>query len=91
MVEFEWDPRKAALNLRKHGVSFDEAATVFGDSLALTFSDPDHSELEERLLTFGLSGENRLLVVSHSPREPRIRILTARRVTRAERKIYEEG
>ena len=90
-MEFEWDPVKARENLRKHGISFDEAATVFGDSLALTFHDPDHAGQEERLLTFGLSRLNRLLVVSHTPRHPRIRIITARRVSRHERKIYEEG
>lgn len=91
MVDFDWDVRKAEANVRKHGISFDEAATVFGDPLALTFADPDHSESEERLLTFGVSRAGRLLVVSHTAREPRIRILSARRVTRAERRIYEEG
>ena len=90
-MNFEWDPRKAAENFRKHAVSFDEAATVFGDPLALTFTDPDHSGSEERLLTFGQSIQNRLLVVSHTPRNPRIRIISARRVTRRERTIYEEG
>lgn len=90
-MNFEWDPRKAAENLRKHGVSFDEAATVFGDALALTFPDPDHADAEERLLTFGKSIQYRLLVVSHTPRHPRIRIISARRATRRERKIYEEG
>ena len=90
-MNYEWDPRKAAENLRKHGVSFDEAATVFGDPLALTFSDPDHSGSEERLITFGLSLQNCLLIVSHTPRHPRIRIISARLLTRRERKIYEEG
>lgn len=90
-MEFEWDPAKAAENLRKHKVSFDEAATVFGDPLALTFADPDHSGREERLLTFGLSRHNRLLTVSHTARHPRIRLISARRMTRRERKIYEEG
>ena len=89
-MRFEWDPAKAAENLRKHGVSFDEAATVFGDMLAHTFPDPDHSVSEERLLTFGLSRRGRLLVVSHTLRRPLVRILSARRVTRRERKIYEE-
>ena len=89
-MEFEWDLAKAKENLRKHGVSFDEAATVFGDSLALTFSDRDHSGPEVRLLTFGLSRQHRLLVVSHTARHPRIRIIGARRVSRRERKIYEE-
>jgi uncharacterized protein len=90
-MEFEWDPVKAAENLKKHGVSFDEAASVFGDPLALTFDDPDHSASEERLITFGESIQRRLLVVSHTPRAPRIRIISARRITRRERKIYEEG
>jgi hypothetical protein len=90
-MEFEWDPAKAAENLKKHGVSFDEAASVFGDPLALTFEDPDHSASEERLITFGESIQRRLLVVSHIPRASRIRIISARRITRRERKIYEEG
>ena len=90
-MEFEWDPAKAAENLRSHKVSFDEAATVFGDPLALTFPDPDHSGSEERLLTFGFSRQNRLLIVSHTARAPRVRIISARRMSRRERKIYEEG
>ena len=90
-MDFEWDPSKAVDNLKKHGVSFDEEATVFGDSIALTFADPDHSVPEERLLTFGLSLQNRLLVVSHTARRPHIRIISARRMSRRERKIYEEG
>jgi uncharacterized DUF497 family protein len=65
-MEFEWDQKKAAVNERKHRVSFHEAATVFGDPLAITFDDPDHSEGEYRLLTFGISRFNRLLVVSHT-------------------------
>ncbi len=90
-MEFEWDPVKAVENLKKHGVSFDEAASVFADPLALTFDDPDHSASEERLITFGESIQRRLLVVSHTPRAPRIRIISVRRITRRERKIYEEG
>ena len=65
-MEFEWDKDKAALNLKKHGTSFHEAATVFGDPLAITFDDPDHSVGEYRLITFGLSRFNQLLVVSHT-------------------------
>ena len=65
-MRFEWDPKKAAANLKKHGVSFQEAATVFGDPLAITFQDPDHSEDEERQVTFGLSLRKRLIVVSHT-------------------------
>ena len=90
-MRFEWDPRKAEGNLRKHNVSFDEAATVFQDDLSLTGDDPDHSLSEERLVTFGISSSGRLLVVSHTERGDRIRIVSARLATRSERKIYEEG
>jgi len=90
-MRFEWDPRKAASNLRKHGVSFEEAATALADDLALTGDDPDHSEVEGRLITFGVSRAGRLLVVSHTERGERIRIISARLATRTEREIYEEG
>jgi hypothetical protein len=90
-MRFEWDPKKAATNLRKHGVSFQEAATVFGDLLAITFQDPDHSENEERQMTFGLSLQNRLIVVSHTERKDRTRIISARLMDRKERVIYEKG
>ena len=90
-MEFEWDQKKAAANERKHCVSFHEAATVFGDPLAITFDDPDHSEGEYRLLTFGISRFNRLLVVSHTERKKRVRIISAREVKPYERKIYEDG
>jgi len=90
-MEFEWDPEKAARNLVKHGVSFPEAATVFGDPLAITYSDPDHSEDEDRFLTFGHSSEGHLLVVSHTDRGELTRIMSARRASRKERKLYEEG
>lgn len=89
LMEFEWDPEKARRNLSKHGVSFHEAATVFGDPLALTYSDPDHSGDEDRFLTFGHSAEGQLLVVSHTDREDRTRIISARRATRKERRLYE--
>jgi uncharacterized protein len=88
-MEFEWDPDKADRNLGKHGVSFHEAATVFDDPLAMTYFDPDHSEEEERFLTFGHSGNGRLLVVSHTDREDRTRIISARQATRKERQAYE--
>lgn len=88
---FEWDPKKATTNLRKHGVSFDEAATVFQDDLSLTGDDPDHSLSEDRQVTFGLSSSGRLLVVSHADRDDRIRIISARLATRSERRLYEEG
>ena len=90
-MEYEWDPEKAEANKRKHGVSFHEAATVFGNPLAITFSDPDHSIDEYRYLTFGLSKFDRLLVVSHSDRGDKVRIINARIMTRQERRIYEEG
>jgi uncharacterized protein len=90
-VRFEWDPKKAAKNLKKHGVTFQEAATVFGDPLAVTFADPDHSEDEERNLTFGLSLQRRLIVVSHTQRGEQTRIISARLMDREERVIYEEG
>ncbi len=90
-MDFEWDPQKAVTNARKHGVTFKEAAAVFGDPLAITFEDPDRSTNEERYITFGLSGRKRLLVVSHSEREGRTRIISARLMSRKEREIYEEG
>ena len=90
-MRFEWDPQKAMKNLRKHGVSFDEAATVFQDDLSLTGVDPDHSLREERFVTFGVSSTGRMLVVSHTERGDHIRIISARPVKRTERKLYEEG
>ena len=89
-MEFEWDPRKAEINLRKHDVSFTEAGTVFGDELAITVPDPDHSEDEERFITIGWSNRRKLLMVSHTDRNDRIRIISARELTRNERKAYEE-
>ncbi|HAM51846.1 MAG TPA: hypothetical protein DCP92_14605 [Nitrospiraceae bacterium] len=90
-MEFEWDPDKAEVNLKKHGISFHEAATVFGDALAITFNDPDHSMREHRFLTFGYSIMNQLLVVVHTERHEKIRIISARRAIRHERKIYEDN
>jgi uncharacterized DUF497 family protein len=89
-IEFEWDPNKAARNLQKHGVSFEEAATVFRDDLSITATDPDHSAEEERYITVGLSGHNRLLMVSHTERGDSVRIISARELTPRERKQYEE-
>ncbi len=89
--EFEWDPAKAAENLRKHGVGFAEAATVFGDWLAINMPDPDHSKGEQRYVLLGLSDRQRLLVVAYAERPPRTRIISARPVTRRERSEYEEG
>ena len=90
-MEFEWDPKKASANKQKHDVAFQEAATVFGDALAVTFTDPDHSQDEYRYVTFGLSRHSRLIVVSHTDRRGRTRIINARLMTRREKKIYEEG
>jgi uncharacterized DUF497 family protein len=90
-MRFEWDPRKVEINVRKHGVSFDEAASVFLDRLALSGPDPEHSVGESRYITFGMSRLGRLLAVSHSYRTEAIRIINARRMTRGERKLYEEG
>lgn len=90
-MEFEWDSPKAAANVRKHGVTFDEAATVFLDELAASGTDPDHSVGEARYITFGASSLGKLLTVSHTHRSGAIRIISARRMTRVERKIYEEG
>ena len=90
-MRFEWDPRKAGANLRKHGVSFDEALSVFDDPLGITYPDPDHSDDERRFVTFGYSSSDRLLVVSHSERGDTSRLINARPAARNERKIYEEG
>jgi hypothetical protein len=87
---FEWDPKKAQGNLAKHGVSFDEASTAFRDTLSKTISDPLHAEDEDRFVLIGYSYWDRLLVVVHAERGERIRILSARPATRAERKRYEE-
>jgi hypothetical protein len=90
MSGFEWDADKAEVNLRKHGVSFQEAATVFTTPLSLTYHDPDHSHEEQRYLTIGTSQAERLLMVSHTERGERIRIISARKATRRERTRYEE-
>ena len=90
-MRFEWDPAKAADNVARHGVSFQEAATVFRDPLSATGPDPDHSFDEERFVTFGISTSGRLLVIAHTERGDTIRIISARPATVGERKIYEEG
>jgi uncharacterized DUF497 family protein len=87
----EWDPQKARSNLRKHHVSFEEAATALSDPLAATGSDPDHSDVEFRNITFGMSESGRLLVVAHTEQGETIRIISARLASRRERRIYEEG
>ena len=89
-MRVEWNARKAAANLRKHGVSFDEAASVFFDPLSATGDDPDHSLDERRFVTFGISSSGRLLAVAHGQTEDSIRIISARPATRAERTLYEE-
>jgi uncharacterized DUF497 family protein len=91
MFKFEWDDQKASANVQKHGVSFDEAVSVFGDAMALTFSDTEHAEVEERSRTYGISNKVRLLVVIHTERRSGIRIISARKATRYEKGIYENG
>ena len=88
---FEWDEQKAKQNLSKHGISFEEASTVFGDTLSVTIDDPSHSVREQRCVTLGHSSKHRLLVVVHTDRIGRIRIISARPATRRERNIYEEA
>jgi len=90
-IDFEWDPNKAAQNLRKHNVTFEEAATVFRDDLSITIPDPDHSMEEERFITVGLSSQNRLLMIAHVERGDCIRIISARELTPRERRQYEEA
>jgi uncharacterized DUF497 family protein len=90
-MEFEWDPNKAASNLTKHKVSFREAATVFRDPLSITFDDPDHGDDKDRSITIGTSSGGRLLIVAHTDRGMRIRIISARETTSTERDLYEEG
>jgi len=90
-VTYEWDPIKAQVNRRKHGVAFEEAASVFQDPAALTFNDPDHSDEESREMTIWLSTKGRVLFLSHCEREDGIRIISARKATPKERKQYAEG
>ena len=90
-MSFEWDPAKASANVKKHGITFDEAATVFLDPMALSGPDPDHSSVESRYISFGVSSLGHLLAVSHAYRSGGIRLISARRVTRTERKLYEEA
>ena len=88
-MDFAWDPVKAAANVQKHQVSFEEARSVFSDPLAITFEDDEHSELEERELIIGYSDRNRLLLVCFTERKDGIRLISARPVTRLERQDYE--
>ena len=90
-MEFEWDVAKAETNEQRHGVSFDEAATAFGDPLSITIPDPDHSDDEDRFVLLGETYQGRLVVVVHTERSERIRLISARLATRRERRSYEEG
>lgn len=90
-MEFEWDVAKAESNVKKHGVSFDEAMTVFGDPLEVTIPDPDHSDGEFRFLSLGCSGQRRLLVVSYTEREGCVRLISAREAAPKERRKYDSG
>ena len=90
-MQFEWDAAKATANLSKHGVSFDEARTVFDDPLYVDFYDPDHSDEEHRYIIIGKSRRDRLLMVSYIERDDTIRMISARELTPVERKEYEEG
>lgn len=89
-MNFEWDPIKAAQNRRKHGIAFQEAATVFGDPIGVTYDDPDHSITEHRFITVGTSSAGRLLIVAHADRGESIRIISARKTTPRERQLYEQ-
>ena len=86
-----WDARKAIRNIKKHGISFEEASTVFLDTLSITGADPDHSKGEERWVTFGNSALNKFLVVSHTDKNETVRIISARLGTKFERNLYEKS
>ena len=90
-MQFEWNPDKGDLNLKKHGVSFNEASTVFNDLLSVTFPDPDHSYGKERYVIIRLSHTHRLLIVSHTDRTDRVRLISAREASQHERRFYETG
>ena len=89
-LQFDWNPEKAASNLKKHEVSFEEAATVFDDPAFITLLDEAHSHSEERYLTIGLSASNRLLLIAHAERAGKVRLISARKATKNERRFYEE-
>jgi len=90
-MKIEWDTGKAKSNLKKHGVSFEEAATALSDPMAATGADTDHSTTEQRNITFGVTEKGRLVVVSHTEKGETIRIISARKASKGEREIYEEG
>lgn len=90
-LQFEWDSKKARSNKRKHGITFEEASTIFGDPLSITIHDPAHSISEDRFITIGTSANGRLIVVVHTERGDTIRIISARNATRNEKRQYEQG
>lgn len=90
-MDFEWNPQKAEINSQKHGVDFEEAATVFGDYFSLTYPDREHSINEHRYIMIGISNKNRVLIISHAQRGETIRIISARTATKRERNFYESS
>ena len=90
-LRFEWDNKKAQSNKRRHGITFEEASTIFGDPLSITIHDPAHSIGEDRFITIGTSVDNNAIVVVHTARDDTIRIISARKATRNERRQYEQG
>jgi uncharacterized DUF497 family protein len=90
-MKFEWDENKAAANLAKHDVTFEEAETIFEDPLYIDFYDPDHSQDEHRYIMIGLSNQGRLLLTSYTEHNDTVRLISARELTRTERESYEEG
>ncbi|HQX16330.1 MAG TPA: BrnT family toxin [Anaerolineales bacterium] len=89
-TDFEWDPEKSQKNFQKHEVSFEEASSVFDDPMFITVLDDEHSDDEERYITIGISNKTRLLLVAHTERDNRIRVISARKATKHEEKFYEE-
>ena len=90
-LQFEWDSKKSQSNKRKHGITFEEASTIFGDPLSITIHDPAHSIGEDRFVTIGTSVNDKLIVVAHTERNDIIRIISARKATRNEKRQYEQG
>ncbi|KOR31753.1 hypothetical protein TI05_11640 [Achromatium sp. WMS3] len=90
-MDFEWNPQKVEINSKKHGVSFEEASSVFGDTLSVTYPDPEHSMNEERFVMIGLSSKQQVLVISHMYRGETVRIISARPATKREQRFYEHG
>jgi hypothetical protein len=89
-MKFEWDPEKAEANASRHGVSFEEASTAFGDPLSSTIADPDHSNDEDRFILVGMTHAGRLVVVVHTDREDAVRLISARVAEPRERRAYEQ-